>query len=451
MTRYSNSPLKEAQRNIETLNRSALRRLGRLCLAVIIVISACTRSLGSGRGEPVLIATDSVSIATVEATRTPVPSITHTALPVPSPSATTSQLTIPTPTLVPSTVTVDVTGRLLVTDDTGIQEVLLPDGNSRYLLHKEEDWVEWGARFGQNQKTLAYWMAYENRREVWLSPLYGDWKPKRILIIEDDFDGWLMGNWAVNDRYLLTSAAILDDSSPLEDYIIVRTYIYDIQEDEFVAEPYWPGACMTLAPSPQTEHLALWCSQSEDTSHPRYLVLEPETSPWIAEQTPQQLSEDCHSLLCAWSADGNYVAYIIDEHVPESLYYSTVGTPMAVHLKDDENDFLRSPLWSPNSAYILYFGASMNRPNPYTKISAIGTPEVVWRGVDTSEELGLDFRELAVWSPDSRYIARAAFSFLEDKNLIVLEDISIGREVGRVNTGLNPITDMIWLETHSNR
>jgi len=449
MNERTNLLLRRIQRKTGLLYRCVLRCLWFVYVIAILMTTACTQSSEFGGGEITLAATEPANDATVSATKTsPAPVLpTPVPLQLQSPVATIMPTIRSTPTSNSSTVSLAITGKLLFATDVGIKEVSLPNGNSRYLLRKESNWTEWGATFGQNKKVLAYWMAYEDKREVWVTPLQDNWQPERILIIENDSDAWSMGNWMVNDRYVLTSAAALDESSLLEDYVIVKTYIYDIQMKKPVAEPYWPGSCMILAPSPRTQQLALWCSQSEGTSHPQYLVLEPETSPWIAEQTPQQLSEDCHSLLCAWSADGNYVAYIIDEHVPESLYYSTVDTSMTVHLKDDENDFLRSPLWSPNSAYILYYGASMNRPNQYTKISSIGTPEVVWRGVDTNEELGLDFRELAVWSPDSRYIARAAFSFLEDKNLIVLEDISIGREVGRVNTGLNPITDMIWLET----
>lgn len=442
---YSNLSLGETQQKANEFYRSAPRCVGGyLYLLVIALTSACTQSPRLGYSEPVSTQTEPVNVASVLETETPLALVTPTTKPLQSPVVTSIPTTISTPTSVSSTAIVDITGRILLADDIGIQEVLLPNGNSRYLIRKGSDWTEWGASFGQNNDILTYWMVYEGRREVWVTPLQENWQPKRIMAVEDDFDAWSMGNWTVNDRYLLTSAATLDESSLLEDYTIVRTFIYDTQSEEVVAEPYWPGSCMILAPSPRTQQLALWCSQSDDAGHPQYLVLEPETNPWVTEQIPHDLFEDCHPSLCAWSADGNYVAYISSEHVPESLYYSTIETPLAVHLKDDLSDFLYFPLWSPNSEYILYYGSSLDSANRYMNTLAIEDSKVKRRAPNT--KLGVEYRELAIWSPDSRYVARAAFSFLEDKNLIILEDIIDGREVGRIDRGLNPTTDMIWVD-----
>jgi len=446
INRYLNLSLEKPQRKTNKLYRSALRRVVAkyIYLLVIVIANSCAQFPQLGDGEPILTQTKPVNATAVLETKTPILQVTPTAMPLPSSTTTTIPTTISTPTLTSSTVTVDISGRLLLADDVGIQEISLPNGNSRYLIRKENNWTEWSASFGQSKKMLTYWMVYDDRREVWVTPLQENWQPERILTIEDDFDAWSMGNWAVNDRYLLTIAATMDEASLLEDYTIARTYIYDIQVNEPIAEPYWPGSCMILAPSPRTQQLALWCSQSDDASRPQYLVLEPETNPWVTEQTPRHLFEDCYSSLCAWSADGNYVAYISTDHVPESLYYSAIDIPRAVHLKDYRSDFLYFPLWSPNSEYILYYGSSLDNANRYMNTLAIENSKVIWRAPNT--KLGIEYRELAIWSPDSRYVARAAFSFREDENLIILEDIIDGREVGRINRGLNSTTDMIWLE-----
>lgn len=331
-------------------------------------------------------------------------------------------------------------------DDTGILSFALPDGESSYLLHREASWLDWEADFGLNKGWVAYWAKYADRSEVWAASLSGEWRPERIAVVDLEFDVQAL-DWVVNDRYLLFTVFVLDKSSILEDYIVIGTYIFDAQAQKLVAGDYWPGDCLALAPSPQTGQIALWCDRANsDPAQPRYLVLEPEASPWVTDQAPEPLIDNCHPATCAWSADGEYVVYIVERGVPQPMFYTPVDHVAPVRLDDGRTDVPSFPLWSPDSQYLLYNGACLDGSDQCPNVMPIEDQAVLRRTMNMRRDLGLHFSRPVVWSPDSQYLALSALAFLKGGSQFVLQDILTGHEIGRVYAGNNQILDAIWLE-----
>lgn len=422
--------------------------LSLIWLAALGVMSACAGVPRSDGVPPALTATETLAIAAVQNTVTPMATL------APTITATSTQAT-PTATPAPATATPSATptpvepvsGRLVMADATGIRSFPLPDGESSYLLHREATWLDWEADFGLNKGRVAYWAKYTDHSEVWAASLSGEWRPERVAVVNLEFDAQYL-NWAVNDRYLLFTAYTLDESSILEDYIAIGTYIFDVQAQQLVVDGYWPGECMILAPSPQTGQVALWCDGAEiaPTQPRQYLVLEPEASPWMTDQAPEPLIDNCHPAMCDWSADGEYVVYIVEKGVPHPIFYMWVDRVMPVRLDDGQTTAPSFPLWSPDSQYFLYTGACLVGLDTCPNVMSIEDQEVLWRTMDQRRDEGLQFFHPFVWSPDSRYLALSAFDLLKGGNLFVLQDILAGQEVGRVRVGDNQILDAVWLE-----
>lgn len=150
-------------------------------------------------------------------------------IPSPTPHSVTETETINatiTPTFEPELE--NVTGDLFVYNPVGIQQVTLADGTSQSRLVVESEWLDWGASFAQNKKSLAYWIKTDLGTELWFTSL-PKWQPQRVLQIANVAYDFATPLWGVNDRYLIFNLSVLDNSGPLEDIKTIRTYIIDMQ------------------------------------------------------------------------------------------------------------------------------------------------------------------------------------------------------------------------------
>lgn len=190
-------------------------------------------------------------------------------------------------------------GQLFIYDSVGIQQISVRDGSADYLLTAENDWLDWATSFAQNKKYAVYWIKRGNETELWFTSL-PQWQPQLVLKIDDIEYDFATPLWAVNDRYLLFKLSVMDNSGQLEEVKTIRTYILDTVTMELVSQPYWPGDCFLLAPSPQTDQLALWCSKIQEPNNTEeFLVLELNETPWLTPQSPELLTDSCYFAKCA--------------------------------------------------------------------------------------------------------------------------------------------------------
>lgn len=346
-------------------------------------------------------------------------------------------------TTTPSLDDVTITGQLFVFEPGGIHQINLPDKESTNLFETENDLSDWGARFAQNKKLLAYWIKQDSGTEFWFTPL-PEWQPELLLTVNDmeyDFATLL---WGVNDRYLFFLLSVLDDSGPLEDIKTVRTYIIDTETLELVGASYWPGECLMLAPSPSSGQITLWCNQADEQE---YLVLEPEQVPWLTKETPNALIDNCNTYAsCDWSQDGEFVVYIDEDKYPEEIYYSSINHPQLIRLNDGISDSYTFPLWSPNSQFLYYSGRCTEGGLANPTIMRVVDQEIFWCVKDTSNrgEFGILDVSTVSWSPNSSFLAILILPSEEYEILIF--DITYQKEQARIS-GLDTIVmDMVWVE-----
>jgi hypothetical protein len=345
------------------------------------------------------------------------------------------------------------TGHLLWYEPAGIQKADVTGGASEYLVRAEDDWIDWGAHFAQNDKYLAYWVKHVDRTELWFTPL-SEWQPESILEIEDVAYDFATPQWGVNDRYLLFKLSVLDTSGPLEDIKTIRTYIIDIETMELVNGPtwdFWEGDCSILARSPQTGQLALWCSPMPDQAGSQeYLVLEPEAMPWLTEQLPDSLIDDCLTrLICAWSQDDEWVAYAVESSNPDLLFYAAVDNPVPVNLDDGSTDSYVFPAWSPDKQFLYYSGACGDGTIQCPNVISVFDQTHIWRAWDNYNrgQFGNIFVDLVVWSPDSNYIAMPVLADIDSgvEQQVVIFDIRLQQEASRIINVDSVILDMVWV------
>lgn len=344
----------------------------------------------------------------------------------------------------------NITGHLFVYNSVGIQQIALADGSSQAHLTTEAEWLDWGASFSQNKKYLVYWIKTDQGTELWFTSL-PKWQPRRILQIENVAYDFAIPLWGVNDRYLLFNLSVLDNSYSLEDIKTIGTYIIDMETMELVNQSYWPGDCSILATSPQTSELALWCSKlEEDESLPELLVLEPNESPWLTKETPDSLIDDCLILfICAWSQDGEFIAYVNHEDYPGSLFYTVMDNPSPVRLDDTLTKHFSFPSWSPDSQFLYYSGACADGTFECPNIMSMVNQEVVWRPRDNDNrgELGDFSEDRIIWSPDSRYLAIPILVLTKTgaEEQVLFFDFITQQEVLRISEINDAILDMVWV------
>ncbi len=337
-------------------------------------------------------------------------------------------------------------GSLFLRNFAGIEQITVADGINRSLFEKEENWLDWGSRFAQNKKYLAYWINSNDGTELWVTSLL-QWQPKRILTLKDvEFD-FLTPLWAVNDRYLLFYLSALDKDSPLEDIKTLRTYIIDMENEELINQSYWSGDCSILAPSPLTEEIALWCfkTDNEESVH-EFLILEPNVSPWITSQSPVPLTNNCYYSNCTWSPDGELVAYVVDGR-PDSMFYTSVSDPAPVRLDDPFTNSYSFPLWSPNNQLLYYSGACADGTFECPVIISIPDQKIIWRAKNNYNkgEMGNISIDQIVWSPNSLYVAIPAAIETNSgiERVIIIFDVVTKREVMQI-PDVNGLLDIVW-------
>ncbi len=393
-------------------------------------------------------ATKTVIPATTEAHNTPVESQTE---PIQTPefqSTQTPQIIsvteIITVTSTPSLDNEEATGRLFVFQTSGIYQINLPEKEMTPLFETEKGYKNWGARFAQNKKLLAYWIRQDDETELWFTSL-SDWQPELLFIVDDLEYDFATPLWGVNDRYLFFKLSVTDDSGPLEDIKTVGTYIVDTKTMDLVGTSYWPGDCSILAPSSHSEQLALWCHQSDDQNQ-EYLVLEPAQSPWFTKESPVILFDKCLIYaMCDWSQDGELVVYInMDKH-PDEMFYSSVPHPEPIQISDDVSDIYSFPLWSPNNQYLFYAGDCVNGGAQNPTVLNVLDEKITWCVADTSNrgEFGLMSTPTVTWSPNSNFIAIPIMPDVEEEILIF--DVLTQEEWGRISNLGGIIRDMVWV------
>ena len=340
----------------------------------------------------------------------------------------------------------DIRGHLFIYDPVGIQKVTLADNTSEYLLTVDADWPDWRASFAQNRKYLAYSIKSPAGTELWFT-LLPHWQPELLLVVDDvDYD-FATPLWRVNDRYLLFDLSIIEEGEIIDEIKSIRTYIIDTRTMELVTQPYWPGNCSVLAPSPQTGQLAIWCDKiSELQEAQEFLVLELNEDPWLTQQAPKPLAEKCFSRRCVWSSGGESVAYVEDDY-PQLLYFTSVNDPTPIRLDDKRTDSdYGFPLWSPDGQFLYYTGACVNHFQK-PSVMAVASQEIIWCITDTSNrgEYGSVSVVPVRWSPDSRYLAIPITPYIETEILIL--DISTQQDVARIAKPKPKyvILDMVWV------
>jgi len=336
-----------------------------------------------------------------------------------------------------------ISGKLFLYEPTGIRQITLANGEQEYLLLEEESWIDWGAHFAQNKEYLAYWVKTVNGTELWGTKL-PEWQPKLLLEVDDTDYDFATPLWGVNDRYLLFVLAVRDLSGPLEDIKIIRTYIIDEGTGEVVSQPYWPGDCSILAPSPQTGNVSQWClniQDNDDLLH-EYLVLEPEESPWITRQEPDPLKSDCYFSKCAWSKDGASVAYSTDGY-PNELFYTSVENLNPLRLDDKMTDTFSFIAWSPDRQFLSYYGACASGDIQCPNILSVNEQRTVWRADENSNRgpMGVVSVGNLIWSPDSQHIATP---ILSDGLKILIFDVEEQKEFSRIDVLGRAVLDLLW-------
>ncbi len=354
------------------------------------------------------------------ATSTPTPptsTITPTLEPTLTPSPNATPIPVPTATSTP----IAPQGLLFGYDIGGIWQVDVVSQEKTYLLTKEDAWLDWGAIFAQNKKYLAYWLKQGDETELWFTQL-PQWQPELVLTINDVVYDFALPSWGVNDRYLLLNLSDLDDSTGHEKYKTIRTYIFDVESMEPINQPYWSGDCFTLAPSSQTNKLALWCSPIDEQGNSQeFLVLELDEPAWLTPQTPEPITHSCHFDNCVWSGDGNAVALVHTDRYPGTLVYISTDTNESTQLDDGNTEFYGFPLWSPDNQLLYYYGACGDGSDQCPNIMSVLDRQVIWRAQNgfNYNEMGIILVNLVVWSPNSQYIAIP--TFLPDKTTSELE------------------------------
>lgn len=337
----------------------------------------------------------------------------------------------------------EIAGSLFLYTPTSIQKIAIADGEREYLLSEQDDWLDWGADFAKNSKNAVYWIRYNGETEIWFTQL-PEWAPELLLKLKEIEYDFLTPMWGVNDQYLLINLSVVDNSGPLEDIRTVATYIIDMQTMQLISSPYWPGDCSILAYSPQTNDLALWCYQLRAESDSQdYFVLEPNADPWLTQQVPETLIDDCLIyLVCAWSHDGEHVAYVVTEKYPQLLFYTPVNDDMPIHLDDELSRSYSFPAWSPNNQFLSYAGACEDGGIQCPNVMSILDKEVVWRAKDgnNQSEMGNFSPKNLVWSPNSRYLA---IPTLDLGPQIIIFDLITLQEIGRVSSDV--VSDMVWV------
>ena len=395
--------------------------------------------------------------ATIEVNTLTSAQVTNTPLfslePIVTPSQTPSSIVIHeviTPVTTPTTQleAQPLTGRLFISGLMGIQQVILKDSTSEYLISAQNDWLSWGANFAENKKYVVYTIRRVNEIEVWFTSLL-QWQPERILVLEGDVEGG--AGWAANDRYILFQVFVRDTSGPVEEIKITKTYVIDRETMEFVTEPYWPGVCSILAASPKTGQLSLWCKQTElEGDVEKFLVLEPDEAPWFTQETPEPLIDNCLIMaVCAWSQDGKFVAYIVQTDRPDSLFYTPVDNINPVRLDDERSNYYAWPIWSPDSQFLYYDGACVGSDLECPNVISVATQDVIWRAKDNNNhgEMGNISVASAAWAPNSRFIAIPVIDGQDGiKNSVILFDAFAQQEVGRWPGTDDIILDMVWVD-----
>lgn len=336
-------------------------------------------------------------------------------------------------------------GQLFIHDSIGIQQIQLTDNTSDYLLTTNADRSDWRASFAQNKKYLAYSIKNGNRAELWYTSL-PQWQPERLLVVNDvDFD-IATPLWSVNDRYLLFILSVIEEGEVTDETIDFRTYVIDTKTMELVHQPFWSGDCFTLAPSPQTSQLAIWCDQVLEIENTKqFLVLELNEDPWMTQQTPQPLTEKCFPRRCVWTSDGEFVAYIEDDY-PQLLFSVSVNDPTPIQLDDKRTDYAYGfPLWSTDRQNLYYTGACVNNFQK-PSVMSVADQEIIWCISDTSNRG--KFGNVSVvpvsWSPDSQFLALPIAPKLENEILIL--DITTQHEHSRISNLDDIVLDMVWTD-----
>jgi hypothetical protein len=181
----------------------------------------------------------------------------------------------------------------------------------------------------------------------------------------------------------------------------------------------------------------------------RETVLEPEATPWLTQELPDTLIDDCLLyLICAWSQDGALAAYVAHKHYPESLFYTLVDNSSPVQLNDKLTKSYSFPTWSPNNQFLYYAGACAGPGIQCPNVMSIVNYEIIWRAKDYDNwgEENINVVHV-VWSPDSRYLALPILvetaSGTEEQILIF--DIIAQEEVLRIAEIGGVILDMVWV------
>jgi hypothetical protein len=343
-------------------------------------------------------------------------------------------------------------GLLFGYDIGGIWQVDVVSQEKTYLLTKEDAWLHWGARFAQNKKYLAYWLKQGDETELWFTRL-PQWQPELVLTINDVSYDFATPLWGVNDRYLFLGLSILDNSSHLEDIKTIRTYVIDTETLELISQPYWPGNCLILAPSPQTGDLALWCSPTDEQNDKlEFLVLEPNGTGWFTLQPPEPLTDSCYFATCAWSQDGDFVAFVSTNY-PYSLFYMSTDANKHTHLDDQITDSYRFLLWSPDSQFLYYAGACGDASSECPNIMSVTDKQVIWRARTNFNrgEMGIIFVREVVWSPDSLYIAIPTYppdgNTPELITLVLIFNVEKQQIVSQIVIEDETLLDLVWVDT----
>lgn len=415
-----------------------------LWIFIIFMIVACTQSPQTTI-EPTKPITRTANLTITEENNLQVtlqPEIPQTQPTQTSRPASTTEPTVTTPTASSD----DVTGQLFIFQPSGIYQISLPEEGIIPLFETEKGYENWGARFAQNKKFLAYWIKEENETELWFTPL-SDWQPELLLTVGDLAYDFATPLWGVNDRYLFFMLSVTDDSGPFEDIKTVRTYIVDTETMDLVELPYWPGDCSILAPSPRSGQIALWCHQS-DEQYQEYLVLEPEQTPWYTKENPNVLINDCNTYAtCDWSQDGKFIAFTDHSSFPERLFYTPIENLNLFQLDDGigDGDLYAFPLWSPNNQFLFFAGECVDGGLSNPTILNIINEKLVWCFVISSQgEYGQMWVTVVTWSPNSNFIAIPIMPDFEEEILIF--DVLAQEEWGRISNLGGIILDMVWVD-----
>lgn len=418
-----------------------------LWIFIIFTVVACTQAPQTTI-EPTKPITRTVNPTIAEANDSHItlqPEITQT--PRTQPTQTSQPTSTTEPTAIMPTASLDgdgVAGQLFIFQTSGIYQINLPEKEITPLFETEKDYENWGARFAQNKKLLAYWIKQENGTELWFTPL-SDWQPELLLTVDNVAYDFATPLWGVNDRYLFFMLSVTDDSGPLEDIKTVGTYIFDTETMDLVGSSYWPGDCSILAPSPRSGQLALWCHQSDEHNQ-EYLVLEPEQTPWYTKEAPIPIMDKCIIYaICDWSQDGEFVVYIVDNY-PEIMFFSSVTNPNPIQISDDVSRYYSFPLWSPNGKFLFYSGECDEGGLQAPTVLNVLNEKIIWCVADTSNrgEFGSMSVTPVTWSPNSNFIAIPIRPDIKEE--IMIFDIIHQKEWGRISEMMDSyIGDMVWV------